>query len=158
MNDKPAIAYVGLGSNIGDRAAMMLRALDMLDEQTNLAVRLVSQFVETEPEGGPPNQNNYLNAAAEVCCETTATEMLKKMQSVENMLGRQRSVKWAARTIDIDLLLFDEQIIKLPNLQVPHPLMHARKFVMGPMVEIAPDLIHPILTKTMTQILGQLKG
>jgi 2-amino-4-hydroxy-6-hydroxymethyldihydropteridine diphosphokinase len=150
-------AYIALGSNRGDRRETINKALSLLGESDITIVR-VSTLIETAPLGGPAGQDNYLNAVAEILSRTSAEQLLGIMQSVEDRLGRTRPHKWASRTIDLDLILFGGRIIDKPHLKVPHPLMHQRSFVMIPLVEIAPDLIHPVLGQTMREILDSLQN
>ena len=148
-------AYIGLGGNLGDRAGTIIKALTMLDNVTGVTVGLVSQMIETEPVGGPKGQGNYLNNAAQLHCRITAEQLLCEMQKVEDRLGRVRQQKWGPRTIDLDLLLFGEEIIDNSLLKVPHPLMHQRRFVLKPLVEIAPNVIHPVLNKKIHELLDE---
>ena len=150
-------AYVGLGSNEGDRIATIFRALDMLDDRTNMTVGLVSQIIENPAQGGPLGQNDFLNCVAELRCTLSAEELLRALQDIEKRLGRIRKEKWGPRTIDLDLLLFGSDCIDKPHLKVPHPLMHERIFVMAGLYEIAPGLLHPVLDKTVNQLWQELQ-
>jgi 2-amino-4-hydroxy-6-hydroxymethyldihydropteridine diphosphokinase len=151
------IAYIGLGSNQGERAATIIQALTLLDDVPRIAIAMVSQLISTAPVGGPPDQPDFLNGAAEIRCAISVDDLFQRLQDIENRLGRTRAEKWGQRYIDLDLLLFGSQIIDTPRLKVPHPLMHQRSFVLTPLVEIAPDLVHPVLGKTMRQILADLE-
>ena len=149
-------AYIALGSNLGPRARNISSALALLEHSPFISVICHSRLIETSPVGGPAQQDNYLNAAAQLRSRYRPEELLGFLLKVEKQLGRTRTQKWAPRTIDLDLLLFDQQIIDQPYLKVPHPLMHQRIFVMQPLAEIAPDIVHPILKKTNLQILEDL--
>ena len=134
--------YLGLGSNLGDREAVLLQAIDLIDERVGQVLRR-SSFIETEPWGFE-SANRFLNAA--VCCETTLTprELLQATQQIERDLGkrkrhatkRQKEINYQDRPIDIDILLYDDLIVDEPDLKIPHPLMHQREFVMRPLNEI----------------------
>ena len=133
-------AYVGLGSNLGDREAMLGRALQLLAE--GLDVRAVSSFRETEPEG-VVDQPRFLNAAVRAETDLTARELLETLLAIERELGRERRERWGPRTIDLDLLLYGEESIDEPGLVVPHPRLHERRFVLEPLAELNPALRVP---------------
>ncbi len=118
-------------------------------------MRQASSFIETEPVGGPP-QGPYINAAAELRTILSPRALLEALLEVEDELGRVRSVHWGPRKVDLDLLLYEEQIIDEPGLQVPHPHMHKRQFVLDPLSEIAPEAVHPVLGKTVRELQGEL--
>jgi len=152
-------AYLGLGSNLGDRRALINSALDLLNKSDHINVTKVSTLIETTPVGGPPGQNNYLNAAAQITTTFSAEQLLLFLQSIETRLGREpleTRAHWAPRPIDLDLILFASEIIDLPHLQVPHPLLHRRRFVLEPLAQIAPDLIHPTLGLPIRTLLAEL--
>ncbi len=148
-------AYIGLGSNLGDREATLRLALRELGDREGIEVARVSPFIETEPVGGPP-QGPFLNAAAELRTDLSPGGLLAALQGVEDRFGRERAVRWGPRTLDLDLLLYDGEIVREPALQVPHPLMHARRFVLEPLCRIAPDALHPVLGKTVRELLLEL--
>ena len=156
MREGFVTAYLGLGSNLGDREGNIRRALELLAAHPETRVVRVSSFHETEPVG-PPGQGMYMNAAAAVTTRLTAEGLLVLCQEIEEALGRVRTVKWGPRTIDLDILLFGESVIDTGRLKVPHPLMHERRFVLEPLSEVAPDLVHPVLGMTVREMLDRCR-
>ncbi len=133
------VVFIGLGSNLGKREDYINKAIDCLNEVKNIIVEKISSIIETEPQNAL-GQRKYLNAVIKIETNFTALDLLKELQNIENSLGRVRSFKNAARTIDLDILLYGEEIINLPELEVPHSRMLERKFVIEPLLEIAPEL------------------
>jgi 2-amino-4-hydroxy-6-hydroxymethyldihydropteridine diphosphokinase len=135
-------AFVGLGSNLGDREATILRALARLQDEPELRVVRVSSLRETEPVGYV-DQPQFLNGVVELETELPARDLLTRLLAIERELGRTRGegAPLGPRTIDLDLLLYGEDTIAEAGLQVPHPRMHERRFVLEPLAEVAPDLI-----------------
>ena len=150
------LAYIALGSNLGDRNAHIAAAIDQLGDHDNIAVLKTSSIYETQPVGGPPQQPDYLNAVVAVQTTLGALDLFECLRQIEENLHRQRSLRWGPRTIDLDLLLYDQDIIDKPDLAVPHPRMHQRRFVMEPLTQIAPHVLHPILKRTAGRILQEL--
>ena len=147
-----AQCLLSLGSNLGDRATLLDAAVARLSAQKEVRGFTESRRFETDPIGGPAGQNYFLNSA--VRCETTLppNDFLLLLQSVENELGRLRKERWGARVVDLDLLLYDELILTTPTLQVPHPRMAFRRFVLEPAVEVAPEMIHPTTGWTVARL------
>jgi 2-amino-4-hydroxy-6-hydroxymethyldihydropteridine diphosphokinase len=145
-------AYVGLGSNLGDRQANLDRAIEALQDSPQVEVTQVSSYYETEPVGGPPGQGDYLNAVLELQTDLTAAELLQLLLDIERRLGRVRRERHGPRNIDLDLLLYGEAVLDESGLVVPHPAMHERGFVLEPFTEIAPDVVHPVLGKTIGEL------
>ena len=132
-------AYLGLGSNLGDRLSNLRRAVELLEEEGVPVVRS-SRVYETDPVGGPA-QPDYLNAVVEVDAPGTARELLEAALAIEGAMGRERGERWGPRVIDVDVLTFGQETIDEPGLQVPHPRMHERAFVLIPLLELdAPAL------------------
>ena len=143
-------AYVGLGSNLGDKEENLKLALKLM-ERDGVRVVKVSKFYVTDPYG-VTDQPQFLNAAAEVDWKKDPEELLHTLLEIENDMGRQRMRHWGERNIDLDILFFGDAILKTDDLVVPHPDMLNRDFVLRPMAEIAPDFRHSVLHKSMKDI------
>ncbi len=152
----PSRALIGLGSNLGDRRATLEGAIAALGATPGVRVRRVSSFHQTDPVGGPPGQPAYLNAAAVLETTLDPFELLHVLRTIEARFGRVRTVRWGERTLDLDLLLFDDRIIRTPALIVPHPRLAERRFVLEPLAEIAPRAVDPRTGRTMSELLGEL--
>ncbi len=144
-------AFIAIGANLGDRSATIRSALGALDRSPGIGVIRVSTLIENPAVGGPAGAPPFLNGAAELATTLDPHALLARLLEVERSLGRERRQKWAPRTIDLDLLLYGDQIIRSDDLTLPHPLMHARNFVLIPLAQIAPDVLHPTLRKTIRQ-------
>ncbi len=152
----PELAYIALGSNLGDRAGHLDAALSALRSHSMISIKSVSRYWETAPVGGPPEQEHYLNAAALLETTLTPQELLQTLLAIESKQGRTRDVRFGPRTIDLDILLFGNQIVHEPNLTIPHPRLHERGFMLGPLAEIAGQAIHPVFQRSMAELLAQV--
>jgi len=133
-------AYVGLGSNLGDRQATLRRALELLAEHVHVVA--ASTFRETDPVG-VLDQPRFVNAAARIETELPPLALLEVLLAVERRLGRERNERWGPRTIDLDLLLYGQESLEEPGLTVPHPRLHERRFALEPLAELKPALVVP---------------
>ncbi len=150
-------AYIGLGSNLGNRREYLDKALKLLSEANQIELERVSDFIETAALGDK-SQPNYLNAVAQIKTSLFPEKLHEKLIEVENTLGRERKEKWASRTIDLDLLLFGEQVINTDKLTVPHKQMHLRSFVLNGLCQLNPELIHPVMKVSVRQLASRLNG
>ncbi len=152
------LAYLGVGSNLGDSFFLIREAIDLLNQKVQGRLLAISSLFKTLPVGGPKDQPDYINGCAALVTDLNPLQLLEKMREVEQQLGRTRGEANGPRTIDLDLLLFDNQLISGGDLQVPHPRMHLRSFVLRPLQEIAPYVFHPIFNQTITELLYELEG
>ncbi|MBS1687229.1 MAG: 2-amino-4-hydroxy-6-hydroxymethyldihydropteridine diphosphokinase [Bacteroidetes bacterium] len=144
-------AYLLLGSNEGDRFSWLHQGKEQIE--LNCGVSNIASSIYQTAAWGLEEQPDFLNQV--ICIQTllNPAELLLCIQQIENNLGRQRTVKWGQRTLDIDILLYNSDVINLPNLNIPHPFLEKRRFTLAPLCEIAPSLVHPVLNKTMLQLL-----
>lgn len=149
-------AYVAFGSNLGDKKAYLDKGIEGLASTSGCEVKKVSSYLVTEPYGGV-EQEEFLNGALKLRTLLTPEELLCRLHELEQEANRERIIHWGPRTLDLDILFYDQDIIDTPELHVPHIDMQNRDFVLKPMAEIAPHLRHPVLNKTMGQLLEELQ-
>ena len=145
--------YLSLGSNIGKRATFFKKAMDALPPQVVIVDR--SPIYETLP-WGYTEQPRFLNLVVEARTRLSPEELLDHLKKIEEKIGRSQLLRWGPRQIDIDILFYDDQLINQPGLAIPHPLLHQRAFVLVPLTELKPDLVHPRLNKTVAELLAQV--
>lgn len=150
-------AYIALGSNLGDKADFIAQAVKKLVETDGIEVVRTSEIIRTQPLG-KLDQPEYLNAVTEIKTSLTAHELLEKTTEIENSLGRVRDKKWSPRTIDLDILLFGQEIIDSEDLTIPHSQMHLRSFVLKSLCELDDQLLHPVLQEPVSELLARLNG
>lgn len=149
-----SIAYIALGSNLGDKEKNLQRAIMLLMQQ-GIDVEKVSSFISTEPYG-VTDQPQFLNAVCRVRTTLTPLALLDVLLATELAMGRVRLRHWGERNIDLDLLLYEDVVMDVPRLRLPHPDMQNRDFVLLPLAEIAPELVHPTLKKTIQELKDSL--
>ena len=150
-------AFVALGSNMGDKQGYLDGAVEALRADECVRVKQVSSYRVTAPYGGV-EQDDFLNAAMEIETLYDPEELLDALHAIEQAARRERLIHWGPRTLDLDILFYDDLVQDDPALILPHPDLHNRDFVLGPMAELAPNFVHPVLRKTMKQLLNELPG
>jgi 2-amino-4-hydroxy-6-hydroxymethyldihydropteridine diphosphokinase len=152
---KLSLSAIALGSNIGASQAILEGALKTLEQTPGITIKAKSSWYKTAPIGGP-SQPDYLNGAAILQVQLSPQQLLKTLLEIEQEFGRVRQERWGPRTLDLDVLLFDDLIIETPDLQIPHPRMTERAFVLVPLAEIAPDWIEPVTGEPISQLAQKL--
>ncbi len=146
--ERDVSAIIGLGANLGPRELTIARALEGLAAEPGVRLERVSRVIETDPVGGPP-QPRYRNGIAEVRTRLSAAALLAALQRIEDRLGRERELPNGPRTMDLDLLLYGDEVISEEGLEVPHPRMLEREFVLEPLAECLPERVHPVSGRTI---------
>ena len=150
-----AVAYLGLGSNLGNRLAFLRGARQALSGHPDIELERSSAVYETAAQGGPPDSPDFLNAVLAIRTGLDPRRLLDFCMGIEKEYGRVRSEHWGPRTLDIDLLLYDDQVLAEEGLQLPHPRLQERAFVLVPLAEIAPDVVHPQKRFSIADLAGQ---
>lgn len=143
---------IGLGSNLGDRGVLLAEAIEQLGRMSGIDIIAQSTLHETAPVGGPAGQPSFLNGALTLNSTLAPLDTLAVLRQIEQQSGRQRHVRWGARTLDLDLLLYGDAVLDLPELVVPHPRMSFRRFVLAPAIEVAADWQHPTIGWTLGEL------
>lgn len=150
-----SLAYVSFGSNLGNRLKNIKLGLQLVSRNRSITITKKSSLYETEPVGYE-NQGWFLNGVVEIETHVLPHGLLSLLKKVERIMGRKRRIRWGPREIDLDILLYNQRCVDTSSLTIPHPQMHKRGFVLVPLVEIAPRVIHPIFKKNAQQLLAQL--
>ena len=150
-----AIVYIGIGSNLGNREENCEKAINLIS-QKGIEVLKRSSFYETEP-WGVKEQPKFINAALEVETDLEPEELLKTIKGIETDIGRVSGIRWGPRLIDFDILLYNDLTVKTDNLEIPHPGVKDRGFVLMPLSDIAPEKVHPVLKKSIKKLLSEIR-
>jgi 2-amino-4-hydroxy-6-hydroxymethyldihydropteridine diphosphokinase len=153
----PHRAYIGIGSNLGDRKANALEAVDRVSKLPTTRVVRASSLYESEPLGDAKTW--FVNSVIEIETDFPPDELLKRLKAIEKAMGRKRvkGKRWGSRIIDLDILLCDQEVVEKRTLKVPHPEMHKRRFVLMPLAELAPHVVHPQLGHSISSLLATVK-
>ncbi|MEB3885996.1 2-amino-4-hydroxy-6-hydroxymethyldihydropteridine diphosphokinase [Lyngbya sp. CCY1209] len=154
ITTKRTLSAIAMGSNLGDSHRTLEKALKTIDQTPGITVKAYSSWYKTAPIG--PSQPDFLNGCALLEVQLTPQELLQTLLDIEDQFGRVRQERWGPRTLDLDVLLFGDLILETPELQIPHPRMTDRAFVLVPLAEIAPDWIEPVSGKAISQLVKQV--
>lgn len=152
--DIVAKVFIGIGSNLGNREKHCSDAIHLL-ETSGISVLKRSVMIETKP-WGVTDQPEFINMAIEIETDLRPDELLALLKKTERAVGRTDTVRWGARVIDLDILLYNDSVLKTPQLEIPHPRISEREFVLRPLAEIAPDTIHPVIGKSIRKLLEEI--
>ena len=152
------LCYIGVGSNLGDRSENIQKAVALLEKTEGIKIKKISPLYETEPWKGRGRQNDYFNLVLEIDCSLAPLRLLEELKEIEKKAGRKpRKRRWASREIDLDILFFDDLVVKGKRLCLPHPLIQERFFVLKPLADLAPDLKHSLWPGDVKTMLSSLK-
>ena len=158
MTSEGTVAYIGIGSNLGNKISNCRSAIEEMGHVPGCQVAACSSLFKTEPEG-VTEQDWYVNCVSQLTTDLSPIQLIKALLSIEHAMGRRRKKRWEARIIDLDILLFGQEVIGLHDLVIPHSLLHERRFVLEPLAQLAPEFIHPVLKTTIRRLLhGLPKG
>ena len=150
------VAYIGFGSNIGDRLTHIQNAIDVLSKTEEITLQKISSIYKTDPVGYEA-QAQFLNGVAAIQTHLSPLSLLHTLKDIETAIGRKHRVRWGPREIDLDILIYGDMCLQTEQLVIPHPEMHLRRFVLVPLAEITPDLVHPVFQETIHALLENLE-
>ena len=151
------LAYIGFGSNIGDRLVHIQNAIQTLSKTEGITLQKISSLYKTDPVGYEA-QAQFLNGVAAIQTSLSPLSLLHTLKDIETAVGRQHRIRWGPREIDLDILIYGDLCLRTEKLILPHPEMHLRSFVLVPLAEIAPNLVHPVFQETIQTILNRLEN
>lgn len=149
------VAYIGFGSNIGDRLTHIQNAIHALSKTEGIILQEISSVYKTDPVGYE-TQAHFLNGVAAIQTDLPPLSLLHALKDIETAIGRKHRIRWGPREIDLDILIYGDLCLQTEKLVIPHPEMHLRRFVLVPLAEIAPDLVHPVFQETVQTLLERL--